>query len=319
MKKLLLAAFMVTSAASGFAEEYIALAPEGGFDIKNGKEYIVLYAHSELIKNIGMSGLMTTNNNLDKTQKDNYLEYWVTDWDKKALTLYNVPEDNMRNSFGYPDYINATPLYPWGTGVFMAKAKPYDLSKVTDNHHLHIGLRDFGSAPSKYQFAVGSQKTIKTNGFQIEVGIDKGAADGDYVGVGKIAGGNDAKWYYIDIPVKDLVDENGDFGFVYDFSQPITDGVFSFSFRDPVCSTEKHTGPAPGETVYSYEITNLGSALSIDHVFFYVPAESGVEEIIAAEEDPAAIVYDLYGRRVDNPSNGIFIVKTANGTHKVRF
>lgn len=319
MKKLLLAAFMTASAASGFAQEYITLAPEGGFDIKNGKEYIVLYAHSELIKNIGMSGLMTTNNNLDKTQKDNYLEYWVTDWDKKALTLYNVPEENMRNSFGYPDYINATPLYAWGTGVFMAKAKPYDLSKVTDNHRLHIGLRDFGSAPSKYQFAVGSQKTIKTNGFQIEVGIDKGAADGDFVGVGKMAGGNDGKWYYLDIPVKDLVDENGDFGFVYDFSQPITDGVFTFSFRDPVCSTEKHTGPAPGETVYSYEITNLGSALSIDHVFFYVPTESGVEDIIASDDDSVAVVYDLYGRRVENPSNGIFIVKTAGGTRKVRF
>lgn len=320
MKKLLLAALFLTAATSGFAQEYIKAAPEGGFDIKNGKDYIVLYAHSELIKNIGMSGLMTTNNNLDKTQKDNYLEYWVTDWDKKALTLYNVPEgDDMRNSFGYPEYINATPLFAWGTGVFMAKAKPYDLSKVTDNHHIHIGLRDFGTAPSKYQFSIGSQKTITTNGFQIEVGIDKGAADGNFAGVGKIAGGNDGKWYYLDIPVRDLVDENGDFGFTYDFSQPIADGVFTFSFRDPVCSTETHTGPAPGETVYSYEITSLGSALSIDHVFFYIPTESGVEAVISPEDDAVEAVYDLYGRRVENPSNGIFIVKTAKGTSKVRF
>lgn len=319
MKKLLFAAFLLTTAVSGSAQDYIKPAPEGGFDIKTGKDYIILYAHSELIKNIGMSGLMTTNNNLDKTQKDNYLEYWVTDWDKKALTLYNVPEENMRNSFGYPEYINATPLYEWGTGVFMALAKPYDLSKVTDSHHIHIGLRDFGSAPSKYQFSIGSQKTITSNGFQIEVGIDKGATDGNFAGVGKIAGGNDGKWYYLDIPVRDLVDENGDFGFVYDFSQPITDGVFAFSFRDPVCSTEKHTGPAPGETIYTYEITSLGSALSIDHVFFYVPEESGVNAVIATTDETVEAVYDLYGRRVDNPANGIFIVKTSTGTRKVRF
>ncbi len=95
--------------------------------------------------------------------------------------------------------------------------------------------------------------------------------------------------------------------------------MFAFSFRDPVCSTEKHTGPAPGETIYTYEITSLGSALSIDHVFFYVPEESGVNAVIATTDETVEAVYDLYGRRVDNPANGIFIVKTSTGTRKVRF
>ncbi|MDO4933359.1 MAG: hypothetical protein Q4E71_01980, partial [Prevotella sp.] len=162
------------------------------------------------------------------------------------------------------------------------------------------------------------QKTIKTNGFQIEVNIDYAAEDGEYVGVGKIAGGNDGKWYYLDIPVSTLVDENGDFGFTYDFSQAITDGVFAFSFNKPVCSTAKKTGPAPGESVYTYEITKLGSALSIDHVFFYVPTSDGISEMkVSSNSDDIEAVYDLSGRRTVMNRPGIYVIKTAQGMKKV--
>lgn len=282
-----------------------------------GKDYVVLYAPDNVVSAMGST--LVSNNNLDPTQTDNVLEYWVTDWDKKDLTLYNVPEEGVKNSFGTDGYINATPLYEWGTGVFIPKAKSYDLSKVTNNHHIHIGLRDFGSAPSQYKFAIGSQKTIKTNGFQIEVNIDYAAEDGEYVGVGKIAGGNDGKWYYLDIPVSALVDENGDFGFTYDFSKPITDGVFTFSFNKPKCSKTKKTGPAPGESVYTYEVTELGSALSLDHVFFYVPNTSAINDLTTdnSGNNDIKAVYDLSGRRTEMNRPGIYVVKTAAGMKKV--
>lgn len=293
--------------------QYINQAPEGGFDTDGGKDYVVLYAPAEVIAKMGDKVL--TNNTLDPDQVKNSLEYWVTDWDPKDLTLYNVPEEDGKNSFGGTDYVNATPLYEWGTGVFVPKAQAYDLSKVTDEHYLHIGLRDFGSAPSQYKFSIGSQSTIKTNGFQIEVGIDAGAADGDFVGVGKIAGGNDGKWYYLDIPVKDLVDEDGDFGFTYNFASPISDGVFAFTFSKPTCSTATKTGPAPGESVYTYEIKKLGSALSIDHVFFYKKTQTGIHNATTA--DGAEAVYDLQGRRTQMAGAGIYVVKTATGVKKV--
>lgn len=312
---LLSAAILVSGSIS--AQNYISPAPEGGFNVSEGKDYIVLYAPASVISSMGDK--IITNNNLDQTQVRNYLEYWVTDWDKKDLTLYNVPPTAGEvNSFGDAEFINATPLYAWGTGVFMPKSQAYDLSKVTDRHHIHIGLRDFGSSPSKYQFSIGSQKTIKTNGFQIMVGNNIGQTTGDFVGIGKMPNGNDGKWYYLDIPVSDLVDENGEFGFTYNFASPISDGVFTFSFNSPVTSTATKSGPAPGESVYSYVITRLGSALSLDHVFFYVPDENGgVEDILGEKEETVLGIYDLSGRLVENPAKGLYIVRTNRGARKM--
>lgn len=316
MKKFLLFAAAAAACGTISAQSYITPAPAGGFDPVSGKDYVVLYAPQSVVARMGSK--IATDNNLDPDQVRNTLEYWVTDWDKKDLTLYNVPaQPGETNSFGDDEFINATPLYAWGTGVFVPRSQPYDLSKVTDEHHLHIGLRDFGSSPSKYQFALGSQKTIKSNGFQIMVGAALGAGSGDYVGIGSLPNANDGKWYYIDVPVKDLVDENGNFGFVYDFSKPITDGAFTFSFNSPVCTTATKSGPAPGESVYTYTINKLGSALSLDHIFFYVPDNAGVENIAADTEETVEGVYDLMGRRVESPSAGLYIVRTNFGTRKV--
>ena len=317
MKKVLLFASFAAVCGSVYARNYIEAAPEGGFNTAAGKDYVVLYAPESVMAKMGDK--IISNNNLDNKQVDNVLEYWVTDWDKKDLTLYNVPASpGEKNSFGGEEFINATPLYAWGSGVFVPKAKAYDFSKITDKHHLHIGLRDFGSKPSKYKFAVGSQKTIKNNGFQIMAGIGVGQPSGDYVGIGNLPNANDGKWYYIDVPVADLIDENGDFGFIYDFSKPITDGAFLFSFDSPECTTVKKSGPAPGESVYTYEITKLGSALSLDHIFFYVPSGgSGVDDIAVEEEEVIEANYDLSGCRVENPSKGFYIVKTNHGSRKM--
>lgn len=315
MRKLLLTASALMACSAAFAQGYITAAPEGGFDLNSGKDYVVLYAPESVITAMGSK--MISNNNLDPNSVDNTLEYWVTDWDKKDLTLYNVPEEGVMNTFGNDEHINATPLYAWGTGVFMSKAKAYDLSKVTDEHHIHIGIRDFGSTPSKYQLSIGSQSTIKNNGFQVQVNLGVGEAQGDFVGIGSLPNGNDGKWYYIDLPIKDLIDENGDFGFVYDFSKPITDGVFTFTFKDPTCSTATKSGPAPGESVCSYDITKLGSAVSFDHVFFYVPQTQGIEDITEADDQTIEAIYDLSGRRVNEMTKGFYIVKTAAGAKKV--
>ena len=315
MRKLLLTASALMACSAAFAQGYITAAPEGGFDLNSGKDYVVLYAPESVITAMGSK--MISNNNLDPNSVDNTLEYWVTDWDKKDLTLYNVPEEGVMNTFGNDEHINATPLYAWGTGVFMSKAKAYDLSKVTDEHHIHLGIRDFGSTPSKYQLSIGSQSTIKNNGFQVQVNLGVGEAQGDFVGIGSLPNGNDGKWYYIDLPIKDLIDENGDFGFVYDFSKPITDGVFTFTFKDPTCSTATKSGPAPGESVYSYDITKLGSAVSFDHVFFYVPQTQGIEDITEADDQTIEAIYDLSGRRVNEMTKGFYIVKTAAGAKKV--
>jgi len=318
MKKLYTLAALALFSTSAIAQNYITPAPEGGFDFDGAKDMVILYVPGNLIMQLGMAGKIAPNgsNNLDQSQTNNYLEYWVTAWDSKDLTLYNVPEEGVTNSFGGADYLNATPLYDWGTGTFMAKAKPYNLSSVTDKHHIHIGLRDFGSAPSQYQFMIGAQKTITTNGFQVQVGLDYGKLDGDFVGVGSLPNGNDGKWYYLDLPISDLIDPVGDFGFEYDFSQPIAkDAAFAFSFKNPTCSEvdRKDTGGA----VYDYTVKNLGSALSIDHVFFYLPVPAGIDDVAVDAEAEVLGYYDMQGRKVENPKGGVFVKVTTKGAKKV--
>lgn len=317
MRKILLIAGVVLAAGSIHAQDYIKAAPAGGFKASDGKDYVILYAPESLVNDMGNK--ITTNNNLDPDQVKNTLEYWVTDWDPKDLTLYNVPaKEGEVNSFGTSEFINATPIWAWGTGVFMPRSQKYDLSKVTNEHHIHIGLRDFGSAPSKYQFSIGSQKTIKNNGFMIMAGIGIGEYQGDYSGIGNLPNGNDGKWYYIDIPVADLVDPAGEFGYTYNFANPIADGAFTFSFYEPITSEVKKSGPSPGNTVYDYEITKLGSALSLDHIFFYIPSiDTGVEGLLSDEAAEADSYYTLQGIKVQNPTNGIYIVKNSNGARKV--
>ncbi len=326
MKKLYTLAALALFSASAVAQNYITPAPEGGFDFDGAKDMVILYVPGNLIQQLGMAGKIAPNgsNNLDQSQTNNYLEYWVTDWDSKALTLYNVPEEGVTNSFGGTDYLNATPLYEWGTGTFMAKARPYNLSSVTDKHHIHIGLRDFGKVAAMYKFSLGPNKDIKTNGFQFMVGDEVGAAYEDFVAIGSLPNGNDGKWYYIDLPISDLIDPDGNFGFTYDFSQPIEkQAAFSFSFAKPngvgddykFCTVAEHKDN--GGDVYDYTVTELGAALSIDHVFLYVPVPAGIDNVAVDAEAEVLGYYDLQGRKVGNPEDGVFVKVTTKGAKKV--
>ena len=117
----------------------------------------------------------------------------------------------------------------------------------------------------------------------------------------------DGKWYYIDIPVKDLVDEDGDFGFSYDWSSKITN-PFLFSFDSPTTSKMSKV-LEPGATVYTYTITKLNSAVSIDGVYFYKKdsASTGIKTVSTARGKADGAWYNLQGMRVEKPSKGVFI------------
>ena len=73
----------------------------------------------------------------------------------------------------------------------------------------------------------------------------------------------------------------------------------------------------PGQEIADVTITELGTALAIESIFFYIPTANGIDDIQASADDKAQAYYDLSGRRVENPANGIYVVKTAKGTKKV--
>ena len=220
--KSTIVAISLLSAVSANAQ-YITEAPAGGFDFSKGKDYIAIYVPDAQVTSIGDK--MLSNQNLDPDMVKNQFYYWVCDWSaevKTQFTLYNI-EDNTPNSWGAADKINMTPLWWWGGGNFAAKSQPYDLSAVTNDHILHIGFCDIGEAAPKPQFVVGWNKAKQGqpadyNGFGLKAGVQSGKEVGDFVGVGTF----DKKktWYYLDIPVSDLVDPQGKFVFSYDFSKP---------------------------------------------------------------------------------------------------
>lgn len=338
MKRSLLIAATTLLATASYAQ-YITEAPAGGFDVNKGKDYVVLYAPESVVTQMGDK--VIANQNLDQNMEKNQFYYWVCDWSKDQLTLAPVEEEGLKNSWGGDDYLNVTPLWDWGAGNFAAKSieTAYDFSKVTDKHYIHIGLRDGGNAESVYKFQIGPSNFINTNGFQIMVNKAKGESSGDYVGVGSI--GHDKKWYSIDIPIADLIDEDGDFGFVYDFSKPFIipkgtevkdgdktkiltedtpDGAFVMGFDKPTVSEYEYGALEPGETVKPVTIKKLNSAMTVDAVFFYIPENggTGINDITTANDDSKIeAVYDLSGRRAEMNRPGIYVVKTAKGTKKV--
>lgn len=294
------ASAVVTSATA--QSSYVTEAPSGGFDFSAAKDIVVLYAPDEAVAKMG--DRIKSNQNLDPTNTKNQFFYWVTDWDKKDLTLVNVDREGATNSYGGTNMLSITPKWEWGTGYFGAIGSfRYDLSMIDNDYYLHLGLCDFGNADSKYKFEFGNTD-VAGNHFDLEVNLDKGKANGDFVGVGHMK--RDGKWYYIDIPVKDLVDEDGDFGFTYDWSAKMTN-PFLFSFDKPTTSKMTHL-LEPGAAVYTYTITKLNSAVSIDGVYFYkkgVP--SGIQAVSALRDSADGAWYNLQGMRVEKPAKGVFI------------
>lgn len=299
---------MLTAATA--SAQYITEAPAGGFDVTKGKDYVVIYTPQAQVDQMGSRIL--SNQNLDPEMKKNQFYYWTCDWAADQFTLYNIP-NNDANSWGdataKDNKINMTPLWWWGGGNFTAKTQKYDLSAITNNHVLHIGFCDIGDTPSKPNFQIGPNKD---NGFSIKAGIAVGSEMGDYVGVGTF-GAEKGKWYYIDIPVADLVSASGDYGFTYNFSSPL-DIAFTVNFgsvEDEVtCSTYTYGDVDPDTGMKAVTISKVGNALAIDHVFFYVPDNSGTgisNATIAADQQQNSGRFNLQGQRVGNDYKGVVI------------
>lgn len=287
------------------------------FDFASAQNFVVLYAPDKAVEAMGNN--IISNNNLDPNTENNQFYYWTADWDKTLLVLTNVEEPDGKNSLGGSDYINMTPLYEWGGGTFQAKGSwRYDLSKVNDNMILHIGLRDFGSVAPRFKMAVGRMSNIEQNGFMLETNLGVGEENGSYMGVGSM--GHDSQWYYLDIPVKDLVADDGVYGFSYDFSSPFNlgEGAVQLSFDKPQVS-QATAILEPGNTVKTYTITQLGSAMSVDGIWFYERVNSGISTLPNVSAGDQTTVYDLNGRRMDSRSlqRGIYVVKTAQGVKKI--
>lgn len=314
-KSVVVATTLLMTVAANAQSTYITKASDKPFDFANAKDYVVLYAPEAAVEKMGNK--IIGDNNLDPAMTRNQFYYWTTDWDATSLVLADVVEENGKNSLGGSDYINMTPLYDWGGGSFTSKTQAYDLSKVTDNMILHVGLRDFGSVAPKFKIAIGKMANISTNGFELETNLAVGASDGNYVGVGNM--GHDAQWYNLEIPVKDLVDENGQFGFSYNFSTPfpLGESAVQLSFASPECS-QATSIMEPGNTVKTYTITKLGSAMSVDGIWFYTLDTTGISSVGTNENYAPLAVYDMSGRKVESQTEGgIYIVKTANGVRKV--
>ena len=304
MKKFYFMSFVTAAmllASAPVHSQYITEAPAGGFDFSQGKDYVVIYAPDEQVSAIGSK--MLSDQNLDPDRVDNQFYYWTADWDKALFTLYDI-EDNQKNSWGGMEKLDMTPLYDWGSGHFGAKAKAYDLSCITEDHILHIGFMNIGAegATKNFKFVFGP------NNKEIQLVVNKpvGQMSGKLVGVGNAPAVN--KWYYLDIPVKDLLDEDGDFGFECDFTKPTGEIIFTVGFDGATASTFTAGAVDPDTGMKTITITKKGSALAIDGVFLYKADDtSGISVIEGGVANVDAPAYSLSGQKVDANYRGIVI------------
>ena len=297
-KKMVFMAMSMFAMTSAHAQ-YITEAPANGFNFANGKDYIVIYTPEAQVTAMGSKVL--SNQNLDPNRVDNQFYYWTADWDAKLFTLYDI-EDTHNNSWGGTDKLNMTPLFDWGAGHFGAKAKAYNLSCVTEDHILHIGFMNIGSANAakNFKFNFGPNTEI-----QLVVNKAVGQTVGKMVGVGNAPDLN--KWYYLDIPIKDLLDEEGDFGFECDFSKPTSDIIFNAGFDGATVSKYTQGAVDPDTGMYSITITEKGSALAIDGVFLYKKDATGIKNLTPALSHSEGACYNLSGQRVSNDYRGMVI------------
>lgn len=297
--KSTIVAISLFSAVSANAQ-YITEAPAGGFDFSKGKDYVIIYAPEEQVYAMGSNVL--SDQNLDPTMVNNQFYYWVADWDSKLFTLYDI-EDTQNNSYGGSDKLNMTPLKEWGAGHFGAKAKPYDLSVISEDHILHIGFMNIGDAAASKNF----KYTFGPTGSEIQLVVNKPVGDmaGTLVGVGEAPELN--KWYYLDIPVKDLLDEDGDFGFECDFSKPTGTIIFNVGFDGATPSSYTQGAVDPDTGMYKITITKKGSAQAVDGVFLYKQDASGINAITSQQPTANTQKYNLAGQKVSNSYKGIVI------------
>lgn len=298
----------MTLLASATAQaQYISEAPQGGFDFSTGKDYVVIFVPEA--QKTAMGDKIISDQNLDPTRTKNWFAYWTADWDPKLFVLYDC-ENDEKNSWGGDTKLNMTPLFSWGSGDFVAKeGYSYDLSKVTDDHILHIGFMNIGSETSKpcFRFQLGP---TADNGFSLEVNQPVGSMLGDYSGVGYAEGTH--KWFYLDIPVSTLIDDQGDFGFAYDFKNTISKAFtcgFDIQPADEETSLTKYTQGAedPDTGMYTINVTELNSALAVDHVFLYKKDPSGIKDVKASAAAAAGRSFNLNGQEVSAGYHGIVV------------
>lgn len=320
MKKVLLAAAMMLLGTASYAQ-FASPTPDGGFNLNKGRDYIPVYLPAPQLSLI--QGKILADNNLDPDQVNNSLYFWIDDWmgaNASKVQAYVVPEGTVeKNSWGGTEYIGITPIgYKVAAGVFTAKAKKYDLSALTDDHILHIGLCDASgnAGQNPLQLTISFGKDANNPDFNLIVN-KTGNADGKDIPVGNIERGK--KWYSIDIKVGDIKDENGDIGIPFTWSNDITAFVklACADNANTVLSKATYAPLEPGQNIADVTITELGTALAIESIFFYIPETTAINDIQAADAADVNAVYDLSGRRVENPSNGVYIVKTAKGVKKV--
>lgn len=307
---MMIGAMMMTTASAN--AQYITEAPAGGFDFSKGTDYVVIYAPDAQVTEMGDNIL--SNQNLDPTRTKNQFYYWTADWDPTLFTLYDI-EDTHTNSWGGDAKLDMTPLFDWGSGHFGAKSQAYDLSCITEDHILHIGFMNIGSETATKNFKF----TFGPTGGEIKLVVNKevGVMAGTLVGVGNAPALN--KWYYLDIPIKDLLDVDGDFGFECDFSKPTGTIIFNVGF-DGATSSQYTVGAVDPDTgMKKITITQKGSALALDGVYLYKKSTTGIQQTVAtgAAANDVKEIYDLTGRRVKDYRPGVNLVKTANGVKKV--
>lgn len=297
---------MTLMASATANAQYITEAPAAGFDFNSGTDYVVVFVPEE--QKAAMGDKIISDQNLDPTQTKNWFAYWTADWDPKLFTLFDCPNDE-KNSWGGDVKLNMTPLFFWGAGDFTAKeGYSYDLSAVTDDHYLHIGFMNIGSETSKpcFKFQMGPSAD---NGFSLEVNQPFGEMLGDYSGIGYAQ--ETHKWYYLDVPLKALLDDP--FGFEYDFSEPIFGKIFTCGFDiqegDIESSVTKYTQGAVDPETEMYEITidQLNSAMAVDHVFLYKKNSAGINNVTYNHEKTNSPVYNLNGQKVANGYHGIVV------------
>ena len=307
---MMIGAMMMTTVSA--SAQYITEAPAGGFDFSKGTDYVVIYAPDAQVTAMGSDIL--SNQNLDPTRTKNQFYYWTADWDPTLFTLYDI-EDTHTNSWGGDAKLDMTPLYAWGAGHFGAKSQPYNLSCISEDHILHIGFMNIGAetATNNFKFTFGP------TGGEIKLVVNKevGQAAGDLIGVGNAPTIN--KWYYLDIPIKDLLDPDGDYGFECDFSKPTGTIIFNVGFNEGTVSVFTAGAVDPDTGMKKITITQKGSALALDGVYLYKKNSTGIQQTVAtgAAANDVKEIYDLTGRRVKDYRPGVNLVKTANGVKKV--
>ena len=102
----------------------------------------------------------------------------------------------------------------------------------------------------------------------------------------------------------------------------MTESAVQLSFAKPQVS--QATGVLePGNTMKTYSITKLGSAMSVDGIWFYERSTNGIDDIqthqhtIPSTHQP--VIYDLNGHQVNASTllRGIYVMKTAQGVKKI--